>query len=213
MKSKLSLKWSLFVTVIVGIALVSIFFLIQAFYLSDQVSYATRTSIPKNWIRQKLIESIPFPKQINPGLPIRINIPAINVDAPVWSGGINSDGAMVSPNGPDDTVWYNLGPRPGEAGSAVMAGHYGNWKNGKGSVFDNLSKLKKGDSIFVKDEKGRIAIFIVREIRMYSSDADASDVFVSNDGKAHLNLITCDGVWDKTSKSYSKRLVVFTDKK
>jgi len=34
----------------------------------------------------------------------------------------------------------------------------------------------------------------------------------SSDAKAHLNLITCEGVWDKVSKSYSKRLVVFTDR-
>jgi len=33
----------------------------------------------------------------------------------------------------------------------------------------------------------------------------------SNDGKAHLNLITCAGVWDEVEKSHSSRLVVFAD--
>ncbi len=28
---------------------------------------------------------------------------------------------------------------------------------------------------------------------------------------ARLNLITCDGVWDKKTLSYDKRLVVFTE--
>ncbi|MFZ2299818.1 MAG: class F sortase [Candidatus Moraniibacteriota bacterium] len=53
---------------------------------------------------------------------------------------------------------------------------------------------------------------MVRESRSFDPDADALDVFSSDDGKAHLNLITCEGVWDKASKRYSKRLVVFTDK-
>lgn len=189
------------------------FFFILAFYFSDQVSYADRSFAYKYKAYQKLIESFVLPEQVNPGLPIHLSIPVINVGAPVGSVGINSSGVMISPNGPDDTVWYNLGPRPGEIGNAVMAGHYGRWKDGSGSVFDNLSNLEKGDSVFVRDEKGAVVAFIVREIRTYSPVADASDVFISNDGKAHLNLITCDGVWDNTSKSYSKRLVVFTDKK
>ena len=29
--------------------------------------------------------------------------------------------------------------------------------------------------------------------------------------KAHLNLITCDGVWDPAKKIYDKRLIVYTE--
>ena len=54
--------------------------------------------------------------------------------------------------------------------------------------------------------------FVVRKIQSYDPGEDASEVFVSNDGKPHLNLITCDGVWDKQAKQYSKRLVVFSDR-
>jgi hypothetical protein len=38
----------------------------------------------------------------------------------------------------------------------------------------------------------------------------AKDVFNGDNGD-HLNLITCDGIWDADEKSYSKRLVVFAD--
>jgi hypothetical protein len=54
--------------------------------------------------------------------------------------------------------------------------------------------------------------FVVRESRSFNPNADASDVFNSNDEKSHLNLITCEGSWNKDSKSYSQRLVIFTDK-
>jgi LPXTG-site transpeptidase (sortase) family protein len=111
-----------------------------------------------------------------------------------------------------NTAWFNQSPRPGESGNAIITGHYGYWKNGKSTVFNNLNKLRKGDKIYVVDEKGVVVNFVVREIRNYNPDAVASDVFFSNDNKSHLNLITCEGVWNKVSKSYSQRLVVFADK-
>lgn len=144
--------------------------------------------------------------------PVRLKIPVINIDATVESLGLTSQGDMDIPKGPDDVAWYKLGTRPGENGSAVIAGHYGTWKNGQGSVFDNLNKLNQGDKIYVEDDKGTIINFVVRESRRYDPSADAKDVFNSTDGKAHLNLITCEGTWNKDSKSYSERLVVFTDK-
>ena len=79
-------------------------------------------------------------------------------------------------------------------------------------MFDNLYKLTPGDKIYVEDEKGATTTFVVRESQKYNPNADALKVFISNDGKSHLNLITCEGVWDKVFKSYSKRLVVFADK-
>ena len=119
---------------------------------------------------------------------------------------------MDAPKGPDNVVWFKFGPRPGENGNAVVAGHYG-WKDGKAAAFDNLYKLRNGDKIYIEDDKGAIISFVVRESRRYDPEADASAVFESNDGKAHLNLVTCEGDWNETLKSYSARLVVFTDKK
>lgn len=145
-------------------------------------------------------------------LPVRLKIPSINVDAAIESLGLAPDGTMDVPNGPNDVAWFDLGPRPGEIGNAVMSGHFG-WKDGISAVFDDLSTLKKGDILFVEDSKGTTIAFVVRESRLYDPEADASDVFNSNDGKSHLNLVTCEGVWDESSKSYSKRLVVFADKK
>ncbi len=144
------------------------------------------------------------------GLPVSLEIPLINVNASIESLGLTSDGAMAVSKGPDDVAWYNLGPRPGEIGSAVMVGHYG-WKNSIPAVFDNLSKLKKGDKIYVKDEKGATVTFVVNKVQTYGENQDASDVFYSNDGQAHLNLITCGGTWNKITKSYSNRTVVFTN--
>jgi LPXTG-site transpeptidase (sortase) family protein len=143
--------------------------------------------------------------------PVRIKIPSINVDAPIESVGLTMDGAVDVPKGPTNAAWFDEWPRPGEIGNAVIVGHSG-WKNGVSAVFDNLYKLQKGDKIYVENDTGVITTFIVREIQKYNPNADASDVFISNDGKSHLNLITCTGFWNKIWKSHSERLVVFTDK-
>lgn len=145
------------------------------------------------------------------GLPLRLKIPIIGVDSAVEYVGLTADGAMDTPKNQADVAWYQLGKRPGENGRAVIAGHYG-WKAKKESAFDNLYKLRAGDKIYVEDDDGYTIIFVVSGNRRYKENADAVDVFTSNDGKAHLSLITCEGTWDEISKSYPNRLVVFAEK-
>lgn len=144
------------------------------------------------------------------GIPVRLKIPKLNIDTSIKSLGLTPDWAMASTKGPNDVAWFKLGKRPGENGSAVIAGHYGIFKNWAISVFNKLHTLRKGDKIYVKDTKWTTISFIVRESKMYDKNANVPEVFSSNDGKAHLNLITC--VFDPVSKTYPKRLIVFTDR-
>lgn len=189
--SEKSSKWSLFVVGIVGITFsaVIILFLISGMK-AEGASIKTSTPVESSF---------------------RIRIPKIKVNAVVENLGLTPDGAMDSPLGPKNAAWYNLGTIPGEIGSAVINGHSG-WKNGIPAVFDNLYKLKKGDKIYIEDNKGVVLTFVVQENRKYNPNADATGVFTSSDGKVHLNLITCTGFWNKIWKSHSQRLVVFADK-
>lgn len=145
------------------------------------------------------------------GLPVFISIPSLDLNASIEKVALAADGTMDVPKYFLNTGWYELGPRPGEIGSAVIAGHV-DWVNGAAAVFKDLYKLNLGDKIAVQDDKGAIISFVVRESRTYDAKADATDVFISNDGKAHLNIITCDGAWDKNTNQYSQRLIVFADK-
>lgn len=155
---------------------------------------------------------IPPVAQVNYGLPVRLKISSIGVDANIEYVGLTNSGDMDVPKKPDDVAWFERGWRPGENGSAVIAGHYGTWKNGQGSVFDNLYKLRVGDKLSIEDDKKHTISFVVVDLKNYDTKANASNVFYSNDGKSHLNLITCEGVWNQSSQSYPNRLVVFTDK-
>jgi len=145
------------------------------------------------------------------GFPMRLKISVINVDAVIAYAGLTADGAMEVKKDPTEVAWYDRGPRPGENGSAVIAGHYG-FLNGKKSVFNELHTLNKGDTISVIDDRNVVSTFIVQESRTYNPAADASGVFSSNDGKSHLNLITCEGTWNNAQATYSDRRVVFTDR-
>lgn len=145
------------------------------------------------------------------GEPLRLTIPALKINAGVEPVGLADDGTVGVPKNQNNVAWLNIGPRPGEDGSSIITGHYG-WKDNKPSVFDNLYKLRKDDKIYVEDVDGKITAFVVRENRRYDAMADASAVFASEDGGAHLNLITCEGAWDDDTKSYPSRLVVFADK-
>jgi LPXTG-site transpeptidase (sortase) family protein len=144
------------------------------------------------------------------GFPVRLKIPKIGIDAAIEYVGITSNGAVGVPQGPINVAWFKDGPHPGDIGSAVIDGHSG-WRNGIPAVFDNLYKLKKGDKIYVEDKKGLIITFVVSKIKKYDPKADASDLFISKDGKAHLNLVTCGGTWNAKEKTHSERLVVFAD--
>lgn len=191
MQTHIPIKWSLFVIVFVGIV------------FSSLVIFFLTPTLP---VSSSYLKILPAGT-----LPTRLKIPKIQVDAAFEYVGLTLEGAMDVPGGPLRAAWFNLGPRPGEIGSAVISGHYG-WKNNIPAVFDNLNKLKKGDKIYIKDKGGVTNTFVVNELKTYGENDDASRVFNSSDGRAHLNLITCQGIWNKNKKSYSERLVVFTDK-
>ena len=201
-------KWFVPAVCIVGVIVLIVLFSLtngksfeplQSLFIRDQV----RLPINKTDSKSLLALSI--------GKPKTLLIPNINVDASIIFLGLTPNGAMDVPKNPQDVAWFDLGPLPGDIGSAVISGHYG-WKNGIPAVFDDLSQLQVGNKLYVEDEKGTAISFVVTEIRTYDQNADTSRIFNSNDGKAHLNLITCGGVYDKTEKSYSNRVVVFSDK-
>lgn len=154
--------------------------------------------------------SIRDPGGIAQGLPVRLKIPVIGVDSAIEDALITPDGRMDVPAGSVNVAWFSLGPHPGQEGSAVIGGHFG-INNGVPFVFYNLDKVKIGDKVYILDDKNDTLAFQVRLIKSFDRNADSTTVFTSQDGKAHLNLITCEGTWNQVNGSYPLRLVIFTD--
>jgi LPXTG-site transpeptidase (sortase) family protein len=199
MKSKIPLRNFLLTISILGI----IFFSAVFFFRADGKLMESRENVPTEAARLTA-------SQAAFGIPFHLKIPSIHIDAVVESVSIAPDGSMDVPQKPDDVAWFDLGPRPGQKGSAVIDGHSG-WKDNSPAVFDNLDKLKIGDKIYIEDENQKTATFVVHGFRTFAPEADTASIFSSNDGKAHLNLITCSGVWNAIAQTHASRLVVFTD--
>ena len=147
-----------------------------------------------------------------PALPVQLQIPSIEVDALVQTVGLAEDsiGEMAVPDNFSDVGWYKYGPRPGQAGSAVMTGHL-NGKNVPEAVFYDLGDVKIGDNVLVTGDDGTVLTFTVVDVRVYAHDADTEEVFISNDGRVRLNLITCAGDWLSQAELYEERTVIFTE--
>ena len=148
------------------------------------------------------------PDEPNYRPPVTLIIPKLAINANVLPMGLTPDGDMESPATNEDTGWYRYGSRPGNSGSSVIAGHFG--LRGE-AVFGKLASLKKGDVISVIDESGSKVSFAVSSIKSFDKDSDSTEVFNSKEG-AHLNLITCNGDWVLKQKTYTKRLIVFSDR-
>ncbi len=165
----------------------------------------TGTGIPAS----SAYSSVPVPGGVPSGLPVHLEIPVIGVHSFIENAYITPEGAMEVPSGTVDVAWFALGPNPGQVGSAVIGGHFGIQK-GVPFVFYNLSKLKVGDKIYIIDDKGNTIAFVVTSTELFAASADATRVFTSADGLAHLNLITCEGIWNEVAGEYPERTVVFT---
>ena len=143
--------------------------------------------------------------------PIRLIIPTIGVDAAIESLGILENGNLATPvqHPWDDAGWYNLGPRPGTQGSAVIDGHLDR-PGGYPAVFWRLRDLQIGDKVIVIDGQGKTLSFHVINITFYPvHELPVQEIFGNNQG-LYLNLITCAGDWIPDQHQTNQRLVVYT---
>jgi hypothetical protein len=142
-----------------------------------------------------------------PVAPMRLRIPALNLDAHIESVGLSGN-AMDVPANAWDVAWFKLGPRPGMAGNAVIDGHL-DTATGP-AVFLHLSDLRAGDLLYATTADGVDHTFKVTELANYPVDgAPVTRIFGPSNG-AHLNLITCSGDWLPQQHIYNERLVVYS---
>lgn len=144
--------------------------------------------------------------------PQNLIIPKINVNAVIEQVGEDLEGKMDVPKEAQNVGWYEFGYKPGEKGSAVLAGHL-DTVTGAPAVFYNLGQLQIGDEVIVTDKSGKNMLFTVTKVQSYPFDqVPLQDIFTNND-KPRLNLITCTGTWNVGARNYSNRLVIYTELK
>src|SRR6266568_3024736 len=84
--------------------------------------------------------------------PVRLRIPALQVDTALEGLARQPDGTIAVPDNPNVAGWYDEGPRPGQPGPAVIVGHVDS-VNGP-AVFFRLDQLSPGAAVYVDRADG-----------------------------------------------------------
>ncbi|GIE34814.1 hypothetical protein Ait01nite_078590 [Actinoplanes italicus] len=141
--------------------------------------------------------------------PIRLVIPALDVDVPLTSLGQEADGTMQVPTDAKTVGWYTGAPTPGALGPAVLAGHV-DYKKQPGT-FRRLADLDPGDSVNVKREDGSMAMFTVVTVERHAKSQFPTEAVYGPISHAGLRLITCGGDFDSATGHYEDNIVVYAD--
>jgi sortase (surface protein transpeptidase) len=138
--------------------------------------------------------------------PVRLQIPAIGVDAPLEGLLPELGGALTAPADPTQAGWLATGPAPGDVGPAVVTGHV----TYRGpAVFARLAELAPGDEVQVVRADGTTAAFVVTAVGSYPKAAFPTAAVYGPTPDAQLRLVTCGGDLDATAHSYADNVVVF----
>jgi sortase (surface protein transpeptidase) len=141
--------------------------------------------------------------------PVQIEIPKLDVDAPVMRLGLAANHTVaVPPLGSHNLAgWYDGSVTPGQKGTAVILGHVDSITGI--SVFFYIKTLRRGNRIKIMRANGSMAIFTVDGVQKVVKTAfPTSDVYgmVKYPG---LRLITCGGPFDTATRQYLDDIVVY----
>jgi sortase (surface protein transpeptidase) len=139
-------------------------------------------------------------------VPVRVSIPALAVDGPVFPAGVNGENELDVPPDARSLVWYRHGPSPGERGSAVIAGHL-NWRGATG-LFADLASTPVGAAVTVVYDDGSQRLFTVTSVDLVPKPAVSMNGVFDRDGARLLRLVTCGGEFDDQARSYLSNVVV-----
>ncbi|HEU4894305.1 MAG TPA: class F sortase [Acidimicrobiia bacterium] len=140
--------------------------------------------------------------------PQRLVIGALEIDAPIGAYGVAANGQMDVPDNVTEVGWYEFGPSPGEAGSAVLAAHVDLAGPGRGLFYD-LDELEVGDDVVVGFDDGESRAFRVVASRTYLKSELPLDAIFSRDGDPVLTLVTCGGGFSSSTGRYDSNVVVY----
>lgn len=139
--------------------------------------------------------------------PVRIEIAAINVAAPVDPAGKNGDGTLEVPTDFARTSYYTGRPVPGDPGPAVIIGHV-DGRRGP-AVFHRLRELRPGTEVRVQRADGTVVAFVVERSKQVPKNAFPTDEVYGPTPDPTLRLITCGGSFDRRTGHYRDNTIVF----
>ncbi|MFK4248170.1 sortase domain-containing protein [Streptomyces angustmyceticus] len=141
----------------------------------------------------------PVPAAAN-AAPVSLTIDALGIqEGGIAARGLDEDGLLTPPPdaSPDLVGWYAGGPRPGEAGAALLAGRAGADRDpgARRGVVHRLTALTPGERVDIRRSDGSTARFAVEDVQLYDRDRfDARKVYAARGrGRSELRLIVDGG--------------------
>ncbi len=140
-------------------------------------------------------------------VPVSMSFEAIGVEqAPIDNVGVLDNGEMQIP-GARNVGWYEYGPAPGEAGSAVLAAHIA--FDGERGVFRFLADSQVGDRFSITFDDGSEQTYEIFERAQYGKLELPFDRVFARDGRAVVTLISCGGTFQRALSSYEDNIVAY----
>ena len=139
--------------------------------------------------------------------PVRLLVPALDLDMELDAVGVTAEGQMEIPEDPDRAGWYRHGAAPGDdEGSVVLAGHIDD-TSGPGPFY-GLTRVNEGvEAVVVLADGTRTAYRVVGGEQVAKSDLAVEEIF-RRDGDPVLRLVTCTGDWSPRAGHYTDNLVI-----
>jgi hypothetical protein len=174
---------------------------------SEPVTPAVRAALGFPPTGSGLQAAQPGPRSRRVARPVALVIPAIGVRTHLVHLGLTGQGTLQVPPSPAVAGWYVRSPRPGQVGSAIIAGHIDSL-TGPG-VFFRLRLLHPGDLVYVRRAGGSLGVFRVYSVRKFAKTLFPTTTVYGPTPDPELRLITCGGAFDRTTGSYLSNIVVF----
>jgi sortase (surface protein transpeptidase) len=143
-------------------------------------------------------------------VPVRIEIPALNVDAPVIRLGNGPDATIQVPPLDNHNLagWYDHSVMPGQDGTSVILGHVDTYTGI--SAFFYIKTLAPGDLIKIVRGDGSTAVFSVDGVRKVANATFSASGILGSTPYPELRLITCGGPFDAATRQYLDNIVVYS---
>ncbi|KOV72672.1 class F sortase [Streptomyces sp. MC1] len=150
----------------------------------------------------------PPPRPLPRSRPTSFRVPSLGVDAPITPLRLDRNRELETPpvDRPQLVGWYQGGPTPGEAGTAVAVGHR-DTRTGP-AVFAGLAQVKPGKPIEVARADGRTAVYSVDRVKVYDKAGFPDDEVYGPTGRPELRVLTCGGLFSRRT-GYTSNVVVF----
>jgi hypothetical protein len=141
--------------------------------------------------------------------PVRLRIPSSRIDTSLQRLGRAADRTVEAPTDFGVAGWFTGGPRPGQAGPAVILGHVDS-RRGPG-VFYPLAGVAPGTEVHVDRADGSTATFRVTGVQTVAKDGFPTEQVYAPTLQSSLRLVTCGGPFDHAAGSYRDNVIVSAD--